>query len=398
VRRIGVDERRARLAVRHRLVPAERTADVAEITRSLVALHASDPASVVLSAIVRMPEPDPAAVARALYDERTVVRMLAMRRTLWTVDLATLPVVHASSTLAVAANQRRLLLQMLEGAGVGGEDPARWLRKVERSALEALRAAGEATAAQLSKLVPELALQLTVAAGKAYEGKVGVGSRVLLLLAADGHIARGRPTGGWTSGVHRWAPIETWLGGPVEALDPAVAKAELVRRWLERFGPGTEADLAWWTGWPLGQVRTALRVLEIETVEAETGDGSFVPAVVLPDDVDPVADPGHWEALLPSLDPTTMGWKDRSWYLGPHKERVFDRNGNAGPTLWVDGRIVGGWAQRKDTGVVVTELLEPVPTATSRRITRRAAQLQDVLGDVRITPRFPTPIDKDLRR
>ncbi|MDQ2650353.1 MAG: winged helix DNA-binding domain-containing protein, partial [Actinomycetota bacterium] len=154
----------------------------------------------------------------------------------------------------------------------------------------------------------------------------------------------------------------------------------------------------WWTGWPLRDVRAALGALEVETVEAETGDGSFVPAIVLAGDVDPVADPGPWEALLPSLDPTTMGWKERSWYLGAHKDRLFDRNGNAGPTVWVDGRIVGGWAQRKDTGAVVTELLEPLPAATSRRIARRAAQLQDVLGDVRITPRFPTPVDKDLRK
>ena len=66
-----------------------------------------------------------------------------------------------------------------------------------------------------------------------------------------------------------------------------------------------------------------------------------------------------WVALLPALDPTTMGWQARDWYLGSHKAQLFDRNGNAGPTIWLDGRIVGGWAIR-DAGEVVTGLLEDV--------------------------------------
>jgi hypothetical protein len=220
---------------------------------------------------------------------------------------------------------------------------------------------------------------------------------VLLLLAVDGLIVRGRTTGGWTSTMHRWVPVEAWLGGAIEPMAVAHAQAELVRRWLERFGPGTEADLKWWTGWPLGQVRKALAALDVVAVEAGTGDGTFVPAIVLAGDVEPVPPPGRWEALLPSLDPTVMGWQERSWYLGPHKDQIFDRNGNAGPTVWVDGRIVGGWAQRKDTGVVVTRLLEPVPAATAKRIARTAARLQAAIGPARVTPRFATPIDKDLR-
>ena len=48
-----------------------------------------------------------------------------------------------------------------------------------------------------------------------------------------------------------------------------------------------------------------------------------------------------------------MGWKERSWYLGPHAPDVFDNVGNVGPTIWLGGRIVGGWAQTAD-GTVVT--------------------------------------------
>jgi hypothetical protein len=58
-----------------------------------------------------------------------------------------------------------------------------------------------------------------------------------------------------------------------------------------------------------------------------------------------------WAALLPVLDPTVMGWKQRDFYLGDHAPHLFDRNGNAGTTAWWDGRIVGCWVQ-DDAGVV----------------------------------------------
>lgn len=46
MRQLGVEERRARLAARHRLLPAARTDDPAQIADDLVALHSSDPVTV----------------------------------------------------------------------------------------------------------------------------------------------------------------------------------------------------------------------------------------------------------------------------------------------------------------------------------------------------------------
>jgi hypothetical protein len=100
-------------------------------------------------------------------------------------------------------------------------------------------------------------------------------------------------------------------------------------------------------------------------------------------------------ALLPALDPTTMGWRGRSWYLGNHGPTLFDRNGNAGPTIWCDGRVVGGWAQRR-SGEVVHRLLEDVGAETADAVAASAAELESWLGPTRITPRFPTPLQKEL--
>ena len=74
---------------------------------------------------------------------------------------------------------------------------------------------------------------------------------------------------------------------------------------------------------------------------------------------------------------------------------LFDRNGNAGPTVWWGGRVVGGWAQRT-SGEIVHRLLEDVGAEADAAVAAEAASLGDWLGDVRITPRFRTPLEREL--
>jgi Winged helix DNA-binding domain len=388
MRRIGVEERRARLGVRHHLAARTR-GGVVEAARDLVGLHGTDPATVYLAARARMGDPLVAAVEQALYEDRALVRMLGMRRTMFVEPVELMPVVQAACTDAIAVQQRRLLLGMLAGSGLA-DDPAAWVEEVEKVALEALAARGEATATELAGDDPRLAQQIVVAAGKPYEGRQSVVTRILLLLAAEGRVVRGRPRGSWVSGQYRWSVVDAWLPGGMAEWSLADAQTELVRRWLAGFGPATIADVKWWTGLPMGQVRRA--VAAAGAVEVDL-DGT--PGLVLADDLDPVPAPEPWAALLPALDPTTMGWAGRDFYLGPHRPVLFDRNGNAGPAVWWDGRVVGGWAQRR-TGEVVLRLLEDVGADASAAIEADAARLADWLGPVRVTPRFRTPLEKEL--
>jgi hypothetical protein len=388
MRRFGVEERRARLGWRHHLAAAAR-AGVVEVARDLVGLHGTDPATVYLAARARTADPDPAAVERALYDDRQLVRILGMRRTMFVEPVELMPVIQAACTDAIAVQQRRLLVDMVGRAGLA-DDPPTWIEEVEAVAVKALEDLGGVTATEVAKADPRLAQQIVVAEGKPYEGRQSVVTRVLLLLSAEGRIVRGRPRGSWLSGQYRWSVIGDWLpdGVPEWKLDEA--QAELVRRWLASFGPATIADLKWWTGLPMGQVRRA--VAGAGAVEIDL-DGA--PGLALPDDLDPVPPPDPWAALLPALDPTTMGWAGRDFYLGPHRQALFDRNGNAGPTIWWDGRVVGGWAQRK-SGELVLRLLEDVGADASAAIETDAAHLADWLGPLRVTPRFRTPLEREL--
>jgi hypothetical protein len=91
-----------------------------------------------------------------------------------------------------------------------------------------------------------------------------------------------------------------------------------------------------------------------------------------------------------------MGWYDRDWYLGEHRSQVFDTNGNGGTTAWWNGRIVGGWGQRVRDGAVAYRLLEPVGAAARRRIDELAEALTAWLEPTVVTPKFRTPLEKEL--
>jgi hypothetical protein len=215
-----------------------------------------------------------------------------------------------------------------------------------------------------------------------------VATRVLTVLAVEGRIRRGA-SGAWTSSQHRWEVRDD----PIEEVPESDAIAALVERWLLAFGPATVDDLAWWSGLGLRKVRAALT--RVGVTEVDLGGGG--PGLALTDDLAAVASPGPWVALLPALDPTTMGWKERSWYLGEHGPRLFDRNGNAGPTVWCDGRIVGGWSQRPD-GEVVHVLFEDVGAEAAGAVASEVDRVRKWLGPTVVKPRFPTPLDRELRR
>src|SRR6201999_3268329 len=135
--RITAPERRARLGLRHRLAPGSAAGSPAEVAESLVAVHSTDPSSVYLGILSRMADGSLSAVEHALYQDRTLIRLLGMRRTVFV------------TTLDVAAQERRKVVGWLTKSGVGADagGPDHWLAEVEQVALQALAARGEATAA-----------------------------------------------------------------------------------------------------------------------------------------------------------------------------------------------------------------------------------------------------------
>jgi hypothetical protein len=385
MRSYTVEERRARLARRHFLNAHAQSP--AQVAGGVVGLHATDPATPYLSLWARVPGFTIADLDSELYDRRTLVKHLAMRRTLWVVRADDLPHIQTGASDRVADNERRKLVADAQQAGVCGDGDA-WLASASRAVSKHLDKHGPTSAKDLRVALPELAGHHDPAPGKRWGGETPLAPRILTLLSVRGDIVRGPNDGSWTVSRPRWAPMSGWLTSLPNAVSPDVARTELVRRWLRAFGPATVTDIKWWFGNTLTWARQAL--VDLEAVEV---DLEGTPGFVLPDDLDVEPDAEPWCALLPGLDVTTMGWFDRDWYLGGHRAQVFDTNGNGGPTAWCDGRIVGAWGQDAE-GRVEVRLLEDVGRKARQALQRRADELTDWLAGVRINPRFPSPLSK----
>ena len=384
--RIDAEERRARLAERHRLLSRTRTDDLPQIADDLVALHSSDPVTVFLSAMARMAHPSIEAVEQALYADRSLIRHHGMRRTLWVATPPVARLIHAAATRDLVANERRRTSQLLAAADV--ENPEQWLAEAELQVLADLREHGPSTAREVGQRVEALRHRLQLAPGKAYAAAQSAHTRVLYILGFTGQMLRGRPSS-WINGAYAYADAESWLPGGLGELDAQQAAAELANRWLQRFGPGTTADLQWWMGWTVRRTKQALS--DCGAVEAELeGEAGWLAAE------DPPLGPVEpWVAVLPGLDPTIMGWKLREWYLPKTSLEVFDTVGNGGPSLWVDGRVVGAWAQSKE-GSIHTHYFERVAASRRREIDQRIEQLKSWIGDTRFTVRFPGDVHARL--
>jgi hypothetical protein len=247
-------------------------------------------------------------------------------------------------------------------------------------------AQGPVDGAGVGEAVPALRTALLPRTTKKYDVRRTVTSNVLTLMATEGRLVRGRPLGSWTSRRHTWESGSAWWPGGLSLLERDAARARLVEVYLRAFGPATEADVAWWTGWPLGATRRA--VAGLATAEIDGG-------LVLADDVDDVDPPPPSAALLPALDPTPMGWKGRDWFLPADSSGLYDPYGNIGPTVWWDGEVIGVWAVRAGGGIA-TRLVADRGSEATAAVAAEAERLAARLGGTVVVPTFRTPWEREL--
>ena len=387
---VSTAQRRRRLIQRHHL--ARTAKDALAAVAAVTAQHSSDPITPYLAAWARVPGFQTADLDAALYEQRTLWRLHAMRRTLFLVPSEAAPVFAAAAARDVATKERKRVEQWL-AAEMPAAQVQPWIADTEAAVLATLAEHGELLTSELGPLVPALRLEVLLGSGK-WAQRSSIGSRLLFLMAMDGRIARMQPAGTWRGSQYRWVATDRFQPGAAAtfgAMDPADGRSALLRRYLAQHGPASLVDVRWWTGWTARDAKAALTELGAVAVGMEDADEGYV----LPDDFDTTDVIAPHVALLPGLDSSPMGWKERGWFLGEHSDALFDSNGNAGATVWVDGRIVGGWGQRSD-GQVAHRLLEDVGAEAARQVDAEAAALTAWLGGVVVTPRFPGPLDREL--
>jgi hypothetical protein len=295
----------------------DRLSGVAEVVRELVGVQAQEPVAGALSIRVRTNGVTRADVERALVDERSIVRLWAMRGTIhlvaaedaaWLVDLF--------GPLAVRASHRRL-----EQLGVATADHPRAVSLIRT----ALAEHGPLTRAEL--------MQHLAPAGITTDGQAA--AHLPQLAALEGHVCFGPTRGGKPTFVLR----DDWLGRELPRPPRESALAELARRYVHAFGPAEPEDFAVWAGLPLRDARAGWA----EAVSTRAAE-------------EPAPEPPITR-LLPAFDTYLLGYRSRDFAVpAEHARRVWPGGGIVRPTVVENGRAVGTWRR---TGAKVE--LEPFP-------------------------------------
>ena len=356
----------------------------------MTGLHSSDPATVYLSARARVTGFKQGDLGYALYEDKTLVRIQAMRRTLFVVPVEMAPMLHHSSTVALIGPERRRLAGWVENSGIA-DDGAAWIDTVSRKTVAAMRRRGEAVATDLTKDVAELREKITFyKTDGSVQTTVGMSTRILFLLATEGEVIRGRPKGTWVSAMYRWAPMDDWLGGPMPVMSKAEAQAAVLRKWLATFGPGTEIDMKWWTGWPVTQVRAAWPTLARSRSSWRRAPDTSYPTTWIR-----CHESNRGLPCSPRSIPRRWGGRNGSgtWDLTPRGCSTATgtpgrRSGSMGGSLvpggnGCPGRWCGSYSRTSDA----SRLLE---------VERQAEEVETWLSDKRVIARFASPLDREL--
>ncbi|HEX2317008.1 MAG TPA: winged helix DNA-binding domain-containing protein [Thermomonospora sp.] len=319
-----------------------------------------------LSCAARIPGFRVADLDRELYEERSVVRLRAMRGMAYIEPLALVPALFACT----------------------GEPRDKTLRRVARYAEmteEETLALADRIEEALHGHPPMTVQEIRGVLGGDLPGNRNALQMTVALLGRYGRIVRTRARGTWRSDLYPYARWADWVGAPVEDVDPAAARTEVARRYLRAYGPATTDDLKWWTGWTKRDTLPALQSLgeEVTVVSLEGRD-----AWALTDDLDALTatdpDAGRGTRLLPVWDPYFMGYANnggRDRQVRPEDyPRVYDKSGNATSTVIVDGIAAGIWELDADAG-----LLTAAPFGDGLPWDEVAAQA-DALGQAIGTP------------
>ena len=333
------------------LAPGTQGDDVVRVVEDICVLHATAAPTPYLSLWSRVKGFSRQQLDAELYENRRLVRVLCMRRTLFIFSSEKLPVFFQATKKQVQrrfpSQARRLLVQ----AGLCQEgDEAEALERLHQRIVEILADRGPSTVSEIGKLVPEFKIKVKYDEDRPYVGEFSLGSRIVPGMCILGLLVRTKPRGSWRSTLHEYAPLAVWLPDVhLESLRPEEAQPGLVRWYLAALGPATLEDIAWWSGFSKAETRKALSTLDDELVEIEI-KGLGGGYLMLEADhqrlqeaqfrIEPTVN------LLPTLDPYILGYRDRRRFLPPeHYDQVFDRSGNAFATVWVNGRVVGIWRE-----------------------------------------------------
>ena len=305
------------------LADDSKLSDAVQIAKDIGGLHGTSATGPYLSLLARSVFFQRDDLAVEMSKKKSLARIRYVRNTIYILPKEFIPVAYAATSQMAEVTAARFSKYL-------GITPTHYVR-MSNKILKILRGRGLTTR--------EIKQKLRTATNIA---------PIVNLMCDKGLLVRSLPREGWKSTQHAYYLFKDYYPTmDLTAFNEKEAKGEIVKQYILSFGPVSEKDIAWWTGFPKTQVKKILEDLgeEVSSVEIPELEGGYLIHSSEQESMHSLVSPKHPIVnILPCLDPYIMGYKDRERYRTPkHDKMIFDRSGNGTSTILVDGRVVGIW-------------------------------------------------------
>lgn len=362
---------------------ARRPSTLPQLVEDIAGLPAASPTTPYLAARARLAAFAPELLRTALSQTGGLIKSPLMRTVPYIIKSEQYPTFHA----ATARQRNKDFNAEFRLWGIEHNEPIETLAETILAVLGDTPLSAEAVMARL----PIGAVQKLSQTSRG--GRVTETTNVALALrwlAANGQLYAANALPDWRSESPVYAPLRYGYPDLDLATAPGEAEAQkvVVRHYLAAFGPATEADISFWTGFGKSETARATGALSGETTLTMV---QGIPGMLLAlkdqadalKSVEPPAEPVV--NVLPANDPLVTAHRaSRARYFGDPslQRRVFSGSGAAKPTILVNGQVVGLWAwQRNDEAESLTwQLLTEVDPAVVPLIEAEVEQMAGFVG------------------
>lgn len=351
---------------KHHLTEKSQIQDIVKITDDICGLHATSSSTIYLSLFVRTKNFKKEDLNKQLYKLNNLGKIRFVRGTMYVLSKEMVPLAY-SATKGIFSS---LSEKYAEYHGI----TKKVYEKTSKNILELIRGRS-----------------LSVTEIKKALGNNTKISPVINLMCDLGLLIRSTPKAGWKSNLHTYQPMDDYFPGlDLFSIGGNAARKELVKRYIAAFGPVTEVDISWWTGFIKTEIRRILEDLskDISRINISDNHGYYI---LKSDEKSLRATRSGRKpnvTLLPTLDPYLMGYKVRDRYLdNKYRNYIFDRSGNGAASIMVDGYIVGVWDwEEKPKTVVKIYLFKKLIKDVKSEIKSKAKNIGKFMadGDVKV--------------
>ena len=335
------------------LADDSKIGDVVRIATDIGGLHGTSATGPFLSLFARSHSFERENLSVAMTQKKSLARIRYVRNTVYILAKDQLPVAFAATGKMAEVTSERFS----EYLGITPTQYGRIANKI----LKILKGRGLTT----REIKKKLRTSINIAP-------------IVNLMCDRGLLVRSLPREGWKSTQHTYFLFEDYYPDlDLSAFEEKEARKKVVEHYLLSFGPVSEQDIVWWTGFPKSQVREILGSFgdRMSSVDIPELNKSYIVHSSERESLQTFRTPPHPVVnVLPALDPYMMGYKDRERYLHPkHDKMIFDRSGNATSTILMDGRVVGVWDLEEP--VVKIFFLEEIGKDIRKKVRARVSDM-----------------------